>query len=547
MFAQYEPAHPGRGSHRPLIWLCWISARTQRLMSGAPRGWISLIAMAWLPTLALAAVASAPITVAPDWKDISRVSRASVSIEVCVEPPLRRGRPIHDKLFAALRELGADAAHYQPYNVFPRLGVAELQPPSDGHTFWDFSLMDPITEDFMKATAGHPVVFNIGTLPAWIFKTRVPVSLPQDPDEPYWTYSEFNEVRLDESTLKLAADYQARLASWYINGGFTDEYGHWHESGHHYDVEYWEVLNDPDFEGALSPADYTRLYDAIVLAVKQVAPRLKFMGPVVGDIAHSRYFTYFFDPHNHRPGVPIDMISYHMFVLPDADESPEIMTYTFFQQADKYLLAAAYIDALRERFIPHSKTDVVDVATELPDPLAPKLVKPIPRSYWSLSGGMFAYLYGKLALLGVDVVGASELIDSPGIVAASTLVDWETGQPTARYWVTKLLRDNFGPGDQLVRPPSYNVLQPDPAPQVYVQAFITKGGERRILLVNKRDVSFTVRIPGAAGGEVEQVDQTTESAAVKRPVRSETLELPGLAVAVITMPREPHSTRKAQQ
>jgi hypothetical protein len=30
------------------------------------------------------------------------------------------------------------------------------------------------------------------------------------------------------------------------------------------------------------------------------------------------------------------------------------------------------------------------------------------------------------------------------------MVDWNTGQPNARYWVLKLLRDNFGPGDKLV-------------------------------------------------------------------------------------------------
>ncbi|HUI59960.1 MAG TPA: hypothetical protein VLX90_07045 [Steroidobacteraceae bacterium] len=500
-----------------------------------PAPWLAAAALVLLPLLVRAGAA---LTVAPDWNDIARVSTARVSIEVCVEPPLRRAHPIHDQLFAALKGLGADAAHFQPYNVFPRLAVAELQPPADGRTYWDFSLMDPIAEDFMSATAGHSVVFNIGTLPAWIFRTREPVVLPADPDQPYWTYSEFNSVTLDASTLKLAADYQARLAGWYLNGGFRDEYGRWHGSGHHYDVEYWEVLNDPDFEGSLSPADYTKLYDAIVLAVHKVAPRLKFMGPVVGDIAHAQYFTYFLDPRNHRPAVPLDMISYHMFVLPDADESPEVMTYTFYQQADRYLLAAGYIDALRQRFIPHARTDVVDVATELPDPLAPVLATPIPRSYWSLSGGVFAYVYGKLALLGVDVVGASELIDSPGIVAASTLVDWETGRPNARYWVTRLLRENFGPGDRLVRPPSYNVLQPDPAPQIYVQAFITPQAERRILLINKRDVPFTLTVTGAAGGDIQQVDQTTDGAASRQPVAADQLNLPGLAVAVVTLPRK---------
>jgi len=494
-----------------------------------------MLALVLEPHASASAAEPLAFTVSPDWSDVAAISRANVSIEVCVEPPLRRGHPIHDQLFRALKDLGADAAHFQPYNVFPRLAVAELRPPANGKTFWDFSLMDPIAEDFMNATAGHWVVFNIGTLPAWIFKAKRPVQLPDNPDEAYWTYSEFNELKLDDSTLKLAADYQARLASWYINGGFTDEYGKWHESGHHYKIEYWEVLNDPDFEGSLSPADYTRLYDVIVAAVKKVAPHMKFMGPVVGDIAHAEYFTYFMDPKNHEPGIPLDMLSYHMFVLPDADEAADVMPYTVFQQADKFLIAAAYIDAIRRRFAPQALTDVVDIATMLPDPLAPKLTQPIPRSYWSLSGGMFAYLYGKLALMGVEVVGASELIDYPGIVAASTLVDWETGQPNARYWVTKLLRESFGPGDRLIRPHPYNVLQPDPMPQIYAQEFVTKVGDRRVLLVNKRNTTFSVRIPGATGGYERSVDQSTEASPAKRALSTDTVLLPGLAVAIITL------------
>ena len=64
------------------------------------------------------------IPVSLDWTDIASISKAAVTIEVCVEPPLRRGHPIHDQLFSALRNLGADYAHLQPYNIFPRLAVA---------------------------------------------------------------------------------------------------------------------------------------------------------------------------------------------------------------------------------------------------------------------------------------------------------------------------------------------------------------------------------------------------------------------------------------
>jgi len=507
---------------------------------GPRRARVTLGRAAALAGLAIFVVATAGARVIPvslNWTDIASVSKAAVTIEVCVEPPLRRGHPIHDQLFAALHNLGADYAHLQPYNIFPRLAVAELEPPAGGRTFWDFSAVDPIVADFMQATAGHPVVFNFGTLPAWIFQTRQPAAVPRDPDQVTWTYSEFNKAQVTAEAVRRAAAYQARLASWYVDGGFTDELGHWHSSGHHYHIAYWEVLNDPDFEDSLSPAEYTRLYDAIVSAVRRVAPGMKFMGPAVGDVAHARFFAYFLNPAHHRPGIPIDMLSYHLFLIPDSDEPESAMPYAFFHEADGYLLSAGYIDTLRREFVPGAKTDVDDIATMLPDPLAPKLAQPIPASYWSLSGGVFAYLYGKLAVLGVSGVGASELIDSPGIVAASTLVNWNTGRPNARYWVLKLLRENFGPEDRLVRPQAYTVLQPDPSPQVYFQGFITAQGARKILLVNKRAADEELRIAGAAGGTVQMVDESTGSSPLPRRLGVELLHLPPLAVAVVTLGR----------
>mgnify|MGYP003403795069 CR=1 FL=1 len=76
---------------------------------------------------------------------------------------------------------------------------------------------------------------------------------------------------------KEVADYYARLVSWYVNGGFTDELGKRHESGHRYKIDYWEVLNEPDLEHNLTPEQYTVLYDAVVAAVKKVSPGTKFV------------------------------------------------------------------------------------------------------------------------------------------------------------------------------------------------------------------------------------------------------------------------------
>jgi hypothetical protein len=482
----------------------------------------------------------APLKVATDWGKIVGVSKANVSIQVCPEPPMRRGYPIHDQLFKALHDLGADYARLQPWFPYPKMAVAELRPPENGKTFWDFTLMDQITEDFMQATAGHPVVFTFGTVPRWMYTTKTPTRYPENPDDIDWSYTLDKE--LNDSTMKLFAEYQARLAGWYINGGFRDEVGRWHASGHHYNVDYWEVLNEEDVEHSLTPAQYTQFYDAVVEAVRKVAPGLKFMGPALSDpIGRPDFIVYFLDPKNHRPGIPVDMLSYHFYSLPDSDETPEVMQHTIFDQADMFLTAARYIDTVRRHFSPSTLTDVNELGSVLPAPLAPKLIKPIPESYWNLAGAMWAYIYGHLAVLGTDVVGAAELIDYPGQVAATTLVDWDTGEPNARYWVAKLLRDNFGPGDKIVGPPAVNpqtdlATDSGSAAHIYFQAFISPRGKRKLLLVNKRSRSIDLTIPGAGGGVMQSVDESTRSAAAVSLVPADTIHLPSLAVAVITMP-----------
>jgi hypothetical protein len=144
---------------------------------------------------------------------------------------------------------------------------------------------------------------------------------------------------------------------------------------------------------------------------------------------------------------------------------------------------------------------------------------------------MWAYMYGHLAELGIDVVGGAELIDYPGMFAGTNLVSWETGQPNARYWGLKLLRDNFGPGDKLVE----TKLE---TPQLYAQAFITPEGKHKVLLVNKRVKAVELVIPGAAGGQEQRVDQSTASSPpVTSDVVKDALGLPGLAVAIVTLPR----------
>src|SRR5206468_11585412 len=94
--------------------------------------------------------------------------------------PHRRGTPVHDNAFRALRELQADYVRYVPWLPYPKLGVAEIDSPREGKTSWDFSLIDPMTIDFLEATKGHSVVLNFSTVPQWMFKTEAPVPYPAE-------------------------------------------------------------------------------------------------------------------------------------------------------------------------------------------------------------------------------------------------------------------------------------------------------------------------------------------------------------------------------
>jgi hypothetical protein len=467
-----------------------------------------------------------------DWSAVQLTSKTTPTLQVVVNPLLRRGSPIHDRVYSELRKLGADYVRYVPWLPYPKLAVAELEPPANGKTFWDFSLIDPMTEDFLEATRGHSVILNFSTTPAWMWVTPKPVPYPNDPNQVDWHYTQGTQLR--DPSGKQLGDYYARLVSWYVNGGFTDEYGKRHNSGHHFQIPYWEVLNEVDFEHSMSPQMYTLCYDAIVSAIKQVAPKMKFVGMALAmPSLNPQMFAYFLNPKNHKPGIPLDMISYHFYAHPTPDQDPNIQQYTFFDQADGFIATVRYIEEIRKRLSPSTQTTVDEIGSigwqddgqDQPGHVTP----PIPDSYWNLSGALYAYVFGHLATLGIEVAGESQLVGYPTQFPTVSMVDWNTGAPNARFRVLQLLKENFGPGDKIVKTDSGT-------PYVYALGFIQrKTQQRKVLFVNKRDRDITLRLPASAK-EVELVDQTTKgSAPVKQSLNGNQLPLHGLEVAVVTL------------
>jgi hypothetical protein len=472
-----------------------------------------------------------------NWDKVIRVSQTIPSLQVVVNPPMRRGSAIHDNVFQSLRDLGADYVRYVPWYPYPKLAIPELDPPSAGKTSWDFSLIDPMTIDFLEATKGHPVVLNFSTVPQWMYKVEKPVPYPQDPDKPIWDYVQGTELR--DPSMKEIGDYYGRLFSWYTNGGFTDEAGKRHDSGYHYSIPMWEVLNEVDFEHDTKADTYTRMYDSIVESIRKVKPETKFMGMSLG-APHEvpAFFEYFLDPKNHKPGIPLDYISYHFYAIPAPDHGPEIQEHTFFAQADGFLKGVGYVELIRKRLSPSTRTAINEVGSISADDVKMVYEKkdipdPIPNSYWNLTSAMFAYVFAELSKMGIEVVNMSQLVGYPTQFPSVSMVDWTTGKPNTRYRMLQLLKDNFGPGDRIVETKVGKI----PHIYSYASALITKDGKRRVLLINKRNRKIEVSVPGAKGGEQVYVDQTTAfNPPATSKLTSDIVPLNGLAVAVVTLP-----------
>jgi hypothetical protein len=474
----------------------------KRAEAGSSIGLLAAVFICIGTTVSLQGQQTASLTI--HWDKTVVVSKSTPTLQVVVNPPLRPGEPLSAASYQAVKDLGADYVRYVPWLPYPKLAVAELEPPTPEKTSWDFSLIDPMTRDFLAATEGHPTVMNFSTIPAWLFKTDKPVTYPADPNQPYWNYTQGTELR--DPTGKELGGYYSRLVSWYVDGGFTDENGVRHESGYHYKLPVWEVLNEVESEHNMTPEQYTARYDAIVSAIHEVSPETKFVGLALAMPSQSpSYFEYFLDHKNHRPGIPLDMISYHFYASPVREQTIDSWQYTFFEQAAGFVNTVRYIEAIRQRLSPETRTTIDELGVILPTDNTAEDKVPPPPAYWNLAGALYAHLFIELSRLQIDAVGESQLIGYPTQFPSVSMMDWTTNKPNARFWVLKLIKDSFHPGDRLVETQIGGDALPD---ELAAQAFATPAG-RKLLLANKRNRTVDVPLPDADKASALTVDGTT--------------------------------------
>ena len=463
----------------------------------------------WSLTTPKAVRDSSPI-ITMDWQDVVIESKTTTTLQVVVNPMLLRNSSIHENSLKSLESVAANYVRFVPWFPYPKLSVPEIDAPIiDGDmctTFWDFTYADQFVEDFFKSTPNVAHIINFSTTPGWmwILPNGTNYTYPEDINETDFSYNQGTQLR--DATLKEVSDYYARLVSWYVNGGFTDECGVYHQSGHHYTIEYWEVLNEIEAEHSISPEFYNQLYDAIVTAIHGVSPNTKFVGLALGDNASPAYFDYlseFLDPTKHADGIPLDFVSYHWYGSPDVGTTEQEAAECF-SQADTFLGAVAQIETIRKQLSPDVKTTLNEIGTF--DPQGTTTIVPgytVPPEYYVWSGGVYAYVFSGVTAMGIDAIGESQLVGYPSQYPSVSMVNYTTGNPNARLRVLQLIQQNFGPGDTLVQTNS------SVEASVHAQAFVTSNGVKKVLLVNKLPQATVIQIPGFQSGTAQIVDVST--------------------------------------
>eukprot|EP01043_Picozoa_sp_COSAG02_P045893 COSAG02_NODE_4242_length_5594_cov_2.769063_4_plen_715_part_00 len=432
-----------------------------------------------------------------------KVASTASTVEVDVMPFLSRaqeGGPF-DAYFTALSDLGAEFVRFSPWYGYPRVVVTELTPPdctaTKPATNWNSSLFDAIMSDFMLAVCGpdavsgkckHSVAQQISTMPSWLYVGGINASdLPADP----WQYHGMDTYNagtaLVDETCKAMAGYMARVVSHYTNGGFHDDCGHWHASGLHYKWKVLSVLNEDEHH--TGAARYTRCFDQIKLAVRQVNPTIIFAGP-----EGATYTAYEIDPANHQdkdPSLVPEILSLHQ-----GTSGWDGNWDGFFLDVDSALAGVHNLTLLRDMLAPKSEFVTNELITFMytwcdrksADVLFEKYPDlkrshagacpdwQDPRSHsvkvnrktlgWNAAAASFAYAYGQLALQGFKYVGQDQLIGGPwpDNEPSVSCLDWKTGQPNAKYYAISMLADALGAGPKSFFNISVRVPPPPPPP-----------------------------------------------------------------------------------
>jgi hypothetical protein len=114
------------------------------------------------------------------------------------------------------------------------------------------------------------------------------------------------------------------------------------------------------------------------------------------------------------------------------------------------------------------------------------------------------------------------------------LLNWTTGEGTAKYWTSKLLIDTVDIGHDvavITRTTDFN------SSTIFSQAFIGSSNRRWVLIVNKRYADVDVIVPGCIGGRMQIINEASGfGPATETILTLNRITLSPFAVVIIHMP-----------
>ncbi len=117
----------------------------------------------------------------------------------------------------------------------------------------------------------------------------------------------------------------------------------------------------------------------------------------------------------------------------------------------------------------------------------------------------------------------------PGNVAEHRHARLEHG--TTERWALKLIIDNFRPGDQVVETSS-------DSGSVTAKAFVSPRGERKLLVINKRERAFSVDLPEPGATKLQIIDlETGSNPPASTSIAGKSFNLGAFGIAVVTLAR----------
>ena len=296
--------------------------------------------------------------------------------------------------------------------------------PESTQGVWDFSSLDAA----ISTLRANQISFylNVRNAPPWMFDNQGQL---RDP-----SFYEFSQYMVD-------------LVNWYNKGGFTDENGIYHHSGHIGWVHAWEIWNEPNSGYEIpnvsnpsatwmDPVTFAQLYSIASNAMHAVDPTIITGGPAISADPNDIYLQFFIADVT----APLDFLSFHFYAIGN-QKTPDPAAFS--EITGNFQHRLIYVRSVLDQTFPGKQVpiwvDEVGYNEIARLPVDPRGTAPVGCAWLAATFAMAEYqhvsLFAQFPFLGNAQLG---------------LIDIKSLQPYVPYWMYQLFASKFPSGTNLI-------------------------------------------------------------------------------------------------